>query len=333
MTDIAQLTQLGPRLRTLRALGIDTIEHFVAATQVAGPELARLLGGNLDTLVAPAMAMAQAMSADVESELVALPCSLGARTDDITPITETVPALALDIAVGACGPPLITPAIPIRNQQFRGTCVAHAVVAALEYWLNSSGSYQDMSEQFLYWNCKNNDGAPTQPGTWIRVAAPLVQRDGVCPEAVWPYNPNPIPGNEAQNPVPMGAQRQALPYRVPVVTALPATSISDYKTALASQRWVPFSIPVYNSWYQSSQVRLTGDITNPIPGETRVGGHAMCIVGCIDQPDRPELGGGRFILRNSWGTGWGQTSPYGSGYGTIPYIYIQRFGMEAYTLG
>ena len=113
----------------------------------------------------------------------------------------------------------------------------------------------------------------------------------------------------------------------------PATSITDYKAALASNHWVPFSIPVYNSWYFSNQVRLTGDITNPIPGEIAAGGHAMCIVGCVDQPDRPELGGGRFVLRNSWGGTWGQTSPYGAGYGTIPYIYIQRFAIEAYTLG
>jgi hypothetical protein len=160
-----------------------------------------------------------------------------------------------------------------------------------------------------------------------------VQRDGVCLETGWPYNPNPIAGNEGQNPPPPGAQVQALSFRVPRVTALPPTSIGDYKTALASKQWVAFSIPVYNSWYLSSQVRLTGDITNPIPGEMRLGGHAMCIVGCIDLPDRPELGGGRFVLRNSWGPLWGGQSPYGAGYGTIPYIYIQRFGMEAYTLG
>lgn len=108
--------------------------------------------------------------------------------------------------------------------------------------------------------------------------------------------------------------------------------MADYKAALAANQWVPFSVPVYNSWYLSNQVRLTGDITNPIPGETRAGGHAMCIVGCLDLPDRPELGGGRFILRNSWGPTWGMHSPHGAGCGTTPYIYIQRFAMEAYTL-
>jgi C1A family cysteine protease len=80
-------------------------------------------------------------------------------------------------------------------------------------------------------------------------------------------------------------------------------------------------------------VVYTGDITMPIPGEVRVGGHAMCIVGCIDLPDRHEIGGGRFILRNSWDAKWGISSPYGTGYGSIPYAYIARFGTEAYSVG
>jgi hypothetical protein len=332
MTDIAQLASLGPRLQVLRALGIDTVEHFISAAQVAAPELRRLMGDDLDGLVAPAMTMAQLMSADVAESLAALPCALGARMDDTRQVADVVPTLALAVAIGPCGAPLITPNIPIRNQGARGTCVAHAVVAALEYHLHTQGSYRDMSEQFLYWNAKGNDGIPATSGTWINVAAPLVQRDGVCPEGAWPYNPTPIPGNEGQGPAPAGSQAQALPFRVPA-TALPPTSVADYKAALASNHWVPFSVPVYNSWYLSNQVRLTGDITNPIPGEVRAGGHAMCIVGCMDLPDRPELGGGRFILRNSWGALWGQTSPHGPGYGTIPYIYIQRFAMEAYTLG
>jgi C1A family cysteine protease len=293
-----------------------------------------MMGINLDELMAPAMAIATPMNAALEDQLIGLPCALGAQVDDIRSAVDIVPPLALETVAAAamCGPPLITDAIPIRNQEKRGTCVAHAVVAALEYYLFKHGAYQDMSEQFLYWNCKANDGIPNTSGTWIRIAAPLVQRDGVCPEDTWPYNPLPIPGNEGQGPCPPAAQRQALPFRMPA-TALPATSVSDYKAALASGHWIPFSIPVYNSWYLNTIVRATGDIANPLPGEVRAGGHAMCIVGCLDLPNRPDLGGGRFILRNSWGESWGQTCPYGAGYGTIPYIYIQRFGVEAYTLG
>jgi C1A family cysteine protease len=56
----------------------------------------------------------------------------------------------------------------------------------------------------------------------------------------------------------------------------------------------------------------------------------MCFVGYVDSADESEIGGGRFILRNSWDTSWGLASPYGPGYGTIPYAYLSRFGTEAF---
>jgi len=58
----------------------------------------------------------------------------------------------------------------------------------------------------------------------------------------------------------------------------------------------------------------------------------MCLVGYTDMPGRPEIGGGRFILRNSWGTLWAAQSSFGAGYGTIPYSYIARLCMEAYSI-
>jgi len=58
----------------------------------------------------------------------------------------------------------------------------------------------------------------------------------------------------------------------------------------------------------------------------------MCIIGYTDLPDRPDLGGGRFILRNSWGTQWGQQCAFGAGNGTIPYLYISRLAMEAFAI-
>ena len=44
---------------------------------------------------------------------------------------------------------------PIRSQGDRGTCVAYAGCAVLEYLLrNVSGEWVDLSEQFLYWKSK-----------------------------------------------------------------------------------------------------------------------------------------------------------------------------------
>jgi C1A family cysteine protease len=162
---------------------------------------------------------------------------------------------------------------------------------------------------------------------------PLLQRDGCCLESTWKYNSTPIAGNEGQDPPPANAVPEALNYRATTIHQVGATSIIDIKNDLAHNRCVAFSVPVYNSWYLNAEVQRTGEIVNPIPNEPEVGGHAMCFVGYEDIPGEPDLGGGKFYLRNSWNNFWATESILGTaGYGTIPYSYIARFGAEAYTI-
>jgi hypothetical protein len=37
-------------------------------------------------------------------------------------------------------------------------------------------------------------------------------------------------------------------------------------------------------------------------------------------------------VRNSWGLTWANESPYGAGYGTLPYQYITNDAWEAYSI-
>ena len=55
------------------------------------------------------------------------------------------------------------------------------------------------------------------------------------------------------------------------------------------------------------------------------GGHAMLLVGYVD--DESVLGGGYFIIRNSWGGDWGE-----DGYGKLPYAYAELFITSAMTI-
>lgn len=48
----------------------------------------------------------------------------------------------------------------------------------------------------------------------------------------------------------------------------------------------------------------------PQPGDQVLGGHAVVLVGYDDDSQR-------FIVRNSWGEGWGQ-----AGYVELPYAYV-----------
>lgn len=221
---------------------------------------------------------------------------------------------------------------PIRDQQTRPTCVAHAGAAALEYALKQrTGEPHDLSEQFLYWACKTHDGFPNVEGTWINVVMTRMQADGSLLEPEWPYNPAPEVGDQAQGPPPGGWESAAANWMALTVNELPPKSSAEFLLSLSAGVPVAFSIPIFAT---SSEVRVwqnpTGKIPMPLPDTNRIGGHAMCAVGY--QPDETAPGGGFFIIRNSWGTRFASASPFGAGYGALPRAYIDRFGMEAWAL-
>ena len=68
-------------------------------------------------------------------------------------------------------------------------------------------------------------------------------------------------------------------------------------------------IQVYES-FESDAVAENGIVSMPTPKENCLGGHAVCIVGYDDTKQW-------FILRNSWGSQWGD-----GGYFYLPYEYI-----------
>jgi C1A family cysteine protease len=90
------------------------------------------------------------------------------------------------------------------------------------------------------------------------------------------------------------------------------------KAGLASM----FGFTVYSSINQAGG---TGKIPFPVKGDKVAGGHAVMAVGYDDgmkikhtNKDGVETTGA-LLIRNSWGTGWGE-----AGYGWLPYEYILR---------
>ena len=325
-TRIEDAPKLANFAAALKAVGYRSLEQVAGVVASSPNELARYLKVDVRTLQA---ALPQRAAAAAPRRF-----ALGVRLDRIPR-----PRVSLMRAPGAVVnlPPqvnMINEMQPIRDQGARGTCVAHAATAVTEhYWRGQDQPNLDLSRQFLYWDCKQNDGYPNEEGTWVAVAVARLVADGCCLEPTWPYVMNPIPGNEGQDPPPAAALAEAPEYKVPAFQQIAPTSVLDIKAALAEGHCVAFSIPVFNSWYLNDEVTRTGEIINPLPGEANVGGHAMCLVGYEDAPADVAQGGGRFYLRNSWDSQWATQSAIGTiGYGTIPYSYVAANCSEAYSI-
>ncbi len=330
----------GAAVPALAELGLLDAEQLVAASSVPGlaEELQAALGLDsraFDTLLDSALGLVPPEQAEplrrptsvADLHLGALRPTAEMLADAERTAAET--AAAGDGTEAEQLPPAVDlrPFMPaIRSQASRGTCVAFTLTALNEYAHARRGTAVDLSEQHLYHETKLVDGSPRGCGTWqARAVLPLRSR-GQCREPVWPYDPNPPCNNHGVRPA--DARRDGLQHTLttqPVATH----SVAAYKAEMARQRPVTLSIPVYDSWYRSAATRQSGRITMRIGNETASGGHAVCLVGYQDAADQP--GGGYFVVRNSWGTTWAYGSPYGAGYGTIPYRYIENDAWEAYT--
>ncbi len=226
---------------------------------------------------------------------------------------------------------------PIRNQSLRGTCVAHACAALREY--QSGQTLTNFSEQFLYWAARQQPLISTflknRPGTLLLFGMNALKTYGICSEADWPYNPDPIPGNEEQGPPPPDVLTKAKANRIQEHWFLLPRDVLNLKTYLDAGRAIVFTVPTFDIWGGVMTDR-TGVVRMPLAAEKPVNRfawlnstHALLMVGYQD--DQTVPGGGYFIVRNSWGTDWASQCPDGPGYCWLPYEYLRRYGLTAFT--
>lgn len=220
-----------------------------------------------------------------------------------------------------------------RNQGNRPTSVAFAACALREALCSLSGEKPiALSAQFLYWKCKERDGAPKEEGTHLGVAMEVLREVGVPPAQLWRYSPSPDPtGNEGQGPPPRESvlAARAAASRVGRYVRLRSRDVRALRAALEAENPVLLAVHTFPAWDYPS-TNLSGDVPLPLPGENTDGGHAVVLAGFEDNHALP--GGGSFIFQNSWGTGWGAHNRNGAGRGTLPYAYVALYALEAYTL-
>ncbi|MEN6351673.1 MAG: C1 family peptidase [Syntrophomonas sp.] len=203
---------------------------------------------------------------------------------------------------------------PVFDQGQRGSCVACAGTWTLKaYEEIQQGDYpaDGFSAAFLYTMCKQNDGAPDEEGTTPRTAMKMLKKYGVCSEDIMPYS---TLENLAAPQVPSVsgvAMGEAVAFRIQTYAQICSASdlsrdevLTAMRQALAKEGPFIIALLVCENFEPDANNKL------PLPkGEVR-GGHAVGIVG--DLPEQESL-----ILRNSWGSGWGD-----NGYALLPYEWI-----------
>ena len=201
---------------------------------------------------------------------------------------------------------------PVYDQGKLGSCTANAIGAAFEYQQVRSGLQDFMpSRLFIYYNERRIEGTVDEDGgAMIRDGIKSVHRQGVCSEATWPYDI----ARFAERP-PAAAYREAKDHQATVYRrVLPV--LHQLQGCLAAGTPFVFGFSVYES-FESQEVARTGVVPLPPRSERLLGGHAVLAVGYDDAEQR-------FIVRNSWGTGWGM-----DGYFTMPYAYVTNPALAA----
>ncbi|WP_129677489.1 C1 family peptidase [Candidatus Chloroploca sp. Khr17] len=322
-------------LRTLADYWITTAEEFIATARMRNPVYETGLGAlgavlNTDQRtvqkLVEAAVHASPAAADFGNPLehdTEFPGGLifDSEFDEGLDFSRTPPTFDAPSLPAACS---LTHRFPVvGNQGQRLTCVAFALIAMYQCM---SGDPTDLSEQYLFWLCKEHDGAKHDAqGTRASVGAAMMQQFGVCLESFWPYQMNPSadrhnigqgpPDNE---PV---LQDDAQKRRITTYHVLEhPRDVATLKSHLASDCPVLIGLTYQMHWSKSRQVTRLGRLRPPLPGEHDVGGHAMCLVGYCDDETVP--GGGYFIVRNSWGIEWASENSDGAGYAHLPYAVL-----------
>jgi C1A family cysteine protease len=178
---------------------------------------------------------------------------------------------------------------PIEDQGQLGSCTGNAIAGLIEYLDRKANKNLDVSRLFI--KAVNKYGAPL--------------------ESLWPY----LITRYATRPS-TAAYTDALKRKAGAYQKI-TNRVQGIKTALSQGYPAVIGFDVYES-FETQAVANTGMMPYPRAGEQLLGGHAVAIVGYND-----TLNGGRFICRNSWGTGWGDR-----GYFYMPYQVIANANMS-----
>lgn len=186
-----------------------------------------------------------------------------------------------------------------------GSCVSHGVGSVIKY------VYPDLmpSRLKIYY-----DGRVFEKTT--RQDSGLEIRDGikaavfgVCPESMWPYDISKFKKKPLAACYSKKNERFITEYARVGKTSKPSDILDEMLNCLTQGSPIVFGTMLYES-FESDSVAKSGILQMPQTKEKPLGGHCMAAYGANKTKKT-------FIVRNSWGTDWGD-----NGYIHMPFDYL-----------
>ncbi len=194
---------------------------------------------------------------------------------------------------------------PIRDQSMCGGCWSFATMASLESSLPKGG---DLSENDLL-DSNGFDGSACGGGYYSMAVAYLTRWSGPFPENQYPYQylsaTSPLQANTAAKSAMVHVQD----------VLLVSTTPDSVKTAVKNNGAVGIGFYWDDIYYNSSASSYYNSFGNTGNG----GGHAVAVIGWDDNYPASNFmstppGNGAYLVRNSWGSGWGQNGYFWMSY-------------------
>jgi C1A family cysteine protease len=207
----------------------------------------------------------------------------------------------------------------IENQGPWGSCTAQAGVGLLEYYeKRTSGEWLDASRSFLYYVTRRLLNLTGDTGAYIRTTMQAMILFGIPPEEYWPYELKGLLDVDPPGFIYAMAQnyKTLQYYRHDPAGTTAGQVLDSVRSHIAAQLPCMFGFTVYSSIPPIGAG--TGDIPFPTPQDHVLGGHAVVAVG-YDDARKINKDTGALLIRNSWGTAWGD-----KGYGWLPYAYVEK---------
>jgi C1A family cysteine protease len=200
----------------------------------------------------------------------------------------------------------------IYDQGNLGSCTANAIAACIEFdQIKQKIKKFIPSRLFIYFEERRIEGTvDADAGAEIRDGMKVVNKLGAPDEKLWPYDIARFRQHPPAACYPAALLDRAVEYRAVAQTQAAVQSV------LAAGWPIVFGFSCYES-IDNDEVARTGILPMPQQGESQVGGHAVVLCGY----DNAKA---RFIVRNSWGTDWGQ-----KGYFEMPYRYVLDYRLAA----